>query len=205
MKNALKLSSLMLIGLVIFQTSCKKAEEILDTLTPPDVSGNWQLTSATLVSPDPLIVANLPALGIPDAPIPAGPATVQIVTGLVGGALAGVACDTPANYPGFFLELTSGNDLIFHCPAENVANESGTWSIIPDIEGNFTIFSLSVSLEGIAIPVQITVNDFLLSSDGNSFTGQASGYPMVRDLALPISAPGNAQFITTDMVFDKIQ
>jgi len=203
MKKALKLSSLMFIGLVLFQTSCNKVDEIL-ALIPPDVSGNWQLTSATLVDPDPLIVANLPLAGLPDAPIAAGAATVQIVTGLVGGALAGVACENPANYTGFYLELASGGILKFHCPAENVADDAGTWTLILDADGAYTILTLSVNLEGIPFPVQITVNDFALSSDGNTFTGRASGYPMVNDLALPISATGNAQFITTDMVFTQL-
>lgn len=203
MKKALKLSSLMFISLVLFQTSCSTVDDII-ALIPPDVSGSWQLTSATLVEPDPLIVANLPAIGIPDEPIPAGAATVQIMTGLVGGALAGVACEDPANFGGFFLELTSGGTLIFHCPAESVADDAGTWSLILDADGAYTILTLSVNLEGIPIPVQITVNDFALSSDGNSFTGRASGYPMVNDLAFPISATGNAQFITTDMVFTKL-
>jgi len=209
MKNAFKLSSIMLIGLALFQISCSK-DEIL-ALLPPDPSGSWTLKSAILVdgnsateAADPLVVANLPLAGIPDADIPVG--DEARTTGLVGGALAGVACLNPANYGGFFLELTSTNKLVFNCPAEDGGTglESGTWTIIPDSNGDFTILTLSVSLDGIPVPIAITVSNFTISADGNSFTGQAKGYPMVKDVALPISATGNAQFITTDMEFIKV-
>lgn len=200
MKNIFKLSTLFVVGAILFTLSCSD-DPVVEPV--PDPSGSWTLTSATLVSPDPLIVANLAAAGLPDAPIPAGAATVPIITALVGGALAAVGCADPANYGGFFLELTSAKKLIFHCPAESVADESGTWSILKDTDGKYTVFNLSVNLEGIPVPIQITVNDFAISSDGNSFTGTAAGYPMKNDLAFDLSAAGNAQFITTDMVFTK--
>jgi len=201
MKNLFKLSSILLVGLFLFQISCSDDPEVEQV---PDPSGSWQLTSATLVSPNPLIVANLAAANLPDAPIPAGAATVPIITALVGGALAAVGCTNPANYGGFFLDLTAEKTLVFNCPAESVSDESGTWSILKDTDGKYTIFNLSVNLEGISVPVQITVNDFALSADGKTFTGTASGYPMKNDLAFDLSAAGNAQFITTDMVFTKM-
>jgi hypothetical protein len=197
MKNLFKLSSLLFIGLVLFQVSCKDDPA---PVTPiPDPSGEWQLTKAVLVEPDPLTVEFYPA-----SPISAG--DFQATTPLVAGALAGTACEVQENYATFFLELKASSTpgtgtLIFHCPAENdFSREAGSWSVLKDTNGDYTVLNLSVIVEGIPIAVQITVSDWIMTLDNNNFSGRASGYPMVKSLAIPIS-PDNSQFITTDLTF----
>jgi hypothetical protein len=68
----------------------------------PDPTGKWALTSATLVDgnagtadADPLVIANLDLIGMPDEPIPVG--DVVRATTLVSGSLADLACADPAN------------------------------------------------------------------------------------------------------------
>ena len=195
MKNAFKLSSLLFVGLILFQVSCSDdAEPTPDPL--PDPTGSWVLQKATLVTPDPLLVKNYTTDGqnFVDLSVPAG--DFQTTTLLVGGALAGAACENPANYGGFYLELVSDGTLDFHCPAEDFVEEQGSWVVL-ETAGSYSI-TLNVVAAGTTLP--ITFKNFVLAADGSNFTGQASGYPMVKDLSMDLSAD-NLQFLTVDMVF----
>ena len=204
MKKAFKLSSLLLVGLVLFQLSCGD-DDVPPVDNTPDPTGNWSLTSATLVDgnastgdADPLVVANLDQIGMPDAPIPVGDVAQTSV--LVGGALAGTACDIPTNAGTFFLELRADNRLLFHCPAEDYIEDDvlNVWVVAEDLDNPGTYgLTLKVVVAGVALP--ITIVDFAISADGSTLTGRALGYPMVTDITLPIGAD-NIQFISTDMV-----
>jgi hypothetical protein len=215
MKKAFKLSSLLLVSVVLFQLACSD-DDVPPVDNTPDPTGNWSLTLATLVDgnastpeeADPLVIANLAAIGMPDEPIPVG--DYERTSALVGGALAGTACDIPTNALTFFIELRADNRLLFHCPAEDniVDDVLNVWVVAEDIDnpGSYSV-TLKVVVAGTALP--ITIVNFEISADGKTFTGRALGYPMVKDLAFDIGEdmnPGgdanlNIQFISTDMVF----
>jgi len=132
----------------------------------------------------------------------------------VAAALAATTCDSDNNYDTFYLELKAASTpgsgtLIFHCPVENdFSEERGTWLVLKDNDGNYTVLSLIVLVElaGVPDPVPFTinVNDFVLAADNNTFTGQADKYPMKEDLDEDLGLT-NSQFITTDLVFDKVE
>ncbi|MEN8250143.1 MAG: hypothetical protein ABFS32_14520 [Bacteroidota bacterium] len=128
MKNVLRLKSLLLVALlVMFQFSCD--EDLLPELpTPPDATGKWQLTAAVLVEPDPLTITNFLVEGN-TLVIPAGVDGATNTLTVVGGALAGAACEDQQNFGTFNLELMEdGKKLFFNCPAENnYTEEAGTW------------------------------------------------------------------------------
>ena len=205
MKNAFKLASLLFVGVLLFQISCED-DPVAPAPVIPDIAGQWVFKVATLVdgnaaTPDvfeDLVIANLPAAGIPDAPIPVG--DFQITSLLVGGALAAITCVEPANYASFFLELVAdGNVLMFNCAGEGISESRGTWTLLQDDDGEYTILNLSVNLDGISVPVAITLQDLVLTA--TELSGTAAAYPMKNDLAFELSEPGNLQIITTDIVF----
>jgi hypothetical protein len=208
MKNTFKLSSLLFIGVILFQVSCSE-----DPVTPPvdntpNPVGKWQMVSATLVDgnaqtaeAEPLVIANLPLAGLPDGPIPVG--DVQITSALVGGALAGTTCDDPASYASFFVELVEGGNLSFQCPDESAINPNDNKWVVLEDSANPGVYSLTLTVVvgGTALP--ITIINFEISADGSTFTGTAAGYPMVNDITMPIGT-ANIQFITTDLIFKSI-
>jgi len=205
MKNVFKLSSLLFVGLVLFQLSCGDDDVPPVVDNTPDPTGNWSLTTATLVDGnaitedlDPLVIANLDAIGMPDAPIPVG--DVAQTSQLVGAALAGTACDDVlTNGDSFFIELRADNRLLFHCPAEDYIEDDvlNVWVVAEDLDnpGSYAL-TLNVVVAGITMP--ITIADIEISADGSTLTGRALRYPMVTDITLPIGAD-NIQFISTDM------
>ena len=207
MKNAFKLSSLLLISVVLFQLSCSDdpAPPVDNT---PNPTGKWQLATATLVDgnvgtavPEPLVILNAVLAGLPES-IPVG--DVVSTTTVVGGALAGPVCeDVPAGIATFYIDLVADNTITFNCPAEGViSTDPNTWVVVedPNNAGSYSI-TLTVVVGGTALP--ITIVDFEISADGNTFTGRAIGYPMVANILEPIG-PTNIQFISTDMVFTAL-
>lgn len=207
MKIFTKLTTALMLLLVIGFSACTD-----DEATPgpqaPDASGIYTLNSAELVDPDPLVLLNVPVpdgqggiIIAPEVEFPAGPATIESITAIVGGALAAVPCADPANYGSFRLELTADQKLIFHCDAEDVHSESGTWAVLLDTNGEYTILNLSVSLEGIPVPIPIAISDMVLTD--TQLTGTATNYPMKNDLSKELAEAGNQQFITTKMDFSR--
>jgi hypothetical protein len=206
MKNAFKLASLLFVGVLLFQISCED-----DPVTPPpvipDPTGQWALTLATLVDgdantadADPLVIQNFTDGTVPpyELTIPVG--DFQITSQLVGGALAAITCVNPANYASFFLELVAdGNVLMFNCAGEGISESRGTWTLLQDDDGEYTILNLSVNLDGIDVPVAITLQNLVLTD--TELSGTAMAYPMKKDLQFELSVPGNLQIITTDIVF----
>jgi len=204
MKNLFKLSSFLVFASVLFQISCSSDPAPVEP-TIPDPSGKWALTMATLVDPNPLVIENFTDGTTAPAQIqvPAGETGTQMTTLLVGGALAATTCQDPANYATFYIELTADNNaLIFNCAGESISDTAGSWSVIKDTAGEYTILNLSVNLEGIPVPVQINLQDMVISA--TSLTGTAVGYPMKVDFLKDISETGNLQTMTTDMVFTKV-
>ena len=199
MKNLFKWTTLLVALTVIFQISCGEDEDPTPSL--PDPTGKWVLSSATLVSPDPLVIKNFTTDGenFQDLSIDAGASSTQMTTLLVSGALAGRACADPDNYSTFYLELTSDGKLIFTCPNESVAEEGGSYVVL-ESDGEYSI-TLNVSAAGTTLP--ITVSDFVLAEDKSTFTGTASGYPMVVDFTQELSQE-NLQFLSTTMVFTAV-
>ena len=209
MKNAFKLSSLLFVGVLLFQISCED-----DPAAPapviPDVTGQWALTMATLIDgnartaePDSLIIENFTQDGINFIRLALPVDEVQTTSLLVGGALAATTCQNPANYATFFIELVAdGNALMFNCAGEELSGQAGTWTVLQDDDGEYTILNLSVNLEGISVPVPITLIDFAVTD--TQISGRALGYPMKKDFTKEISAEGNLQTMTTDMVFTAV-
>ncbi len=209
MKNVFKLSSLLVVVLVLFQFSCKEEETPVEP-TIPDPSGKWALTSATLVdgnsateTADSLIVQNFTTDGQTFFTLKLPVGEMETTSALVGGALAATTCQNPANYGTFYIELTADNNaLVFNCAGESITATAGSWSVLKDSDGNYTILNLSVNLEGVPVPVQINLQNMEISA--TSLTGRAVGYPMKVDFLKDISEPGNLQTMTTDMVFTKV-
>ena len=184
-------------------TACNK-----DTDPPapviPDPTGVYNLTSAELVDPDPLILLNVPdgAGGIiPEVSIPAGPATIPQITPIVGAALAAVPCANPASYASFELELKEDKSIIFHCVDEDVHLDVGKWDILKDTDDNYTILSLALTLPDVPFPVVLLIEDLVITTA--QLTGTAVNYPMKKDLAKDFAALGNQQFLTTKMILAK--
>lgn len=211
MKNAFKLSSLLFVGLVLFQIACSD-DPAVEPKPIPDVTGKWRLTLATLVDgnalttdPDSLIIDNFTLDGqiFFRLAVPVGDA--QYTTQLVGGALAATTCQNPANYETFFIELLAdGNALMFDCSVgePGFAGQAGTWTVDTDTNGDYTILNLSVNLEGIEVPVQISIENLVVTS--TQISGTAVRYPMKKDFLLPISEAGNLQLLTTDIIFSTV-
>ncbi len=203
MKNVFKLSSLLFVGLVLFQVSCKKDEPApADPL--PDPAGKWALTSAVLVEPNPLTITSFPVNDTTfiTLEVPAGADGAQTTTMLVGGALAATTCTDPANYASFYIELTADNNaLVFNCAGEGSSGTAGTWAVEKASDGTYTL-TLSVSLQGISQPVPIILEGMELTD--TTLSGRAVGYPMKKDFLKDISEPGNLQTMTTDMTFTKV-
>ena len=210
MKNAFKLASLLFVGVLLFQISCED-----DPVTPPpvipDPTGQWALTLATLVDgdadtpdADPLVIQNFTDGST--APflltLPVGDfATTSL---LVGGALAATTCQDPANYATFFIELVAdGQALVFNCSGESLSGTAGTWSMLQDDADEYTILNLSVNIDGIAVPIPISIENLVVTAA--QISGRALRYPMKKDFLQELSAPGNLQVMTTDIVFSAVQ
>ena len=210
MKNAFKLASLLFVGVLLFQISCEE-----DPVTPPpvipDPTGQWALTLATLVdgdastaTADPLVIQNFTDGTTVPAELTLQVGDAATTSLLVGGALAATTCQDPANYATFFLELVSdGQALVFNCSGESLSGTAGTWTVLQDDAGEYTILNLSVNLEGIAVPVPITLENLVITD--TQISGRALGYPMKVDFLKEISEPGNLQVMTTDIVFSAVQ
>ena len=211
MKNIFKLSSLLFVGLLLFQISCSD-DPAVEPKPIPDVTGKWALTKATLVDgnaltpeADPLVIQNFTLDGENFFPLTVEVGDFEITTGLVGGALAATTCQNPANYATFFIELlAAGNALIFDCSVgePGFAGQAGTWTVDTDTNGDYTILNLSVNLEGIVVPVQISIENLVVTS--TQIGGTAVRYPMKKDFTLPISDDGNLQLLTTDIIFSTV-
>ena len=209
MKNTFKLSSLLFVGILLFQFSCED-----DPAAPapviPDVTGQWALVKATLIdgnavteAADSLIVNNFTdGTTLPfRLALPVG--DFQTTSLLVGGALAATTCQNPANYASFFIELEeAGNALIFNCSGESISGQAGTWTLLQDDAGEYTVLNLSVTLEGISVPVAIRLENVVVTA--TQISGRAVGYPMKKDFLKEISEPGNLQIMTTDIVFTAV-
>ena len=200
MKNAFKLSSLLFVGLILFQVSC--SEDDPAPAPVDEIIGKWALSSATYISD------NVPAtdvLTITNFPTLQGPITLELPTGadvtaIVVGAMANGVCTDPTNYATFFLELTADGKLYLNCPAEMVSEASGTWAKTED-STNGTVITLNVEAAGTTLPISFV--NYNMASDKGSFTGTTSGYPMVIDFAEDLSAT-NLQFLTSNMGFTRI-
>lgn len=213
MKNLLKWATYLLVATLIFHVSCEDDPPVVDN-TPSPV-GEWVLTttSATLVDgnattpdeADNLVVKNFSADGMTFVDLDLPPGEVPVTSTLVGGALAGNVCDIPTSFGTFYMELTTDNKLIFYCPAEEGVNDANTWSILTNSDGSYTV-SLNVVTD--AGTLSVLVNDFEVAADGSTMSGQASNYPMVKDLAFALGAPLdgggiNLQLIKVDLDFVK--
>jgi hypothetical protein len=211
MKNAFKLSSLLFVGVLLFQFSCED-----DPAAPapviPDPTGQWALTLATLIdgnavtpeTADSLIIENFTQDGQNFFRLALPVGDFQTTSLLVGGALAATTCQNPANYATFFIELVAdGQALIFNCSGEQLSGQAGTWTLLQDDDGEYTVLNLSVLLEGISVPVAIRLENLVVTD--TQISGRALGYPMKKDFLLPIAEPGNLQIMTTDIVFSAVQ
>ncbi len=200
MKNLYKLSSLLLVALLVFQLSCSEDETPAPDNTSSPV-GEWTLATATLVDGNAQttdVAEDLTVANYPVNPIPVG--DVQNTSVLVGGALAKRVCEETANFGGFYIELATNGKLIFYCPAEEVVDDSGSWTI-SEQDGSYTV-SLNVTTD--AGPFSIFVTDFEVAADGSTMTGRATNYPMVQDLAGDL-ALDNLQVIVVDLAFTAKQ
>lgn len=210
MKNLFKLSSLLFVGLVLFQISCSDDDPIVEPV--PDPSGLWKFQSATLVdgnfltpeTADPLVIQNFTTGGPPaELTVPVG--NTDLTTQLVAGALAATVCEDPtgASYASFFIEFVSDGNMLFSCPADDppVSDvDMGGWTVEKDADGKYTIFNLTAVLP--AGTLTIIIQDFALSADGNTFTGRALNYPMKVNFLEEFTL-ANAQFLTADLVLVK--
>ena len=208
----MKLSSLLFVGLALFQISCSDDP----TVTPPpipDPSGQWVFQSATLVdgnaqtpdSADPLVIQNFTTNGVDFFVLTVPVGDTETTTVLVAGALAATVCEDPtgASYASFFLEFVDDGNLLFNCPADDppVADvDMGGWTIAVDADGNYTIFNLTAVLP--AGTLAIIIENFAISADGNTFTGRALNYPMKVDFTQEFTLL-NAQFLVADLVLVK--
>jgi hypothetical protein len=210
MKNAFKLSSLLFVGVLLFQFSCED-----DPAAPapviPDVTGQWALTLATLIDgnavtaeADSLIIENFTDGTTAPTRLALPVGDFQTTSLLVGGALAATTCQEPENYITFFIELVAdGQALIFNCSGEQRSGQAGTWTLLQDDDGEYTVLNLSVFLEGISVPVAIRLENVVVTD--TQFSGRAVGYPMKKDFLKEIAEPGNLQIMTTDIVFSAVQ
>ena len=199
MKNLFKWSSYLLAAALIINVACSDDEEPAPDNTP-QVAGEWVFATATLVdgaalTPDAedLTVANLPG-----SPISVG--DVQTTSVLVGGVLAGAACTDLTMTDGFYIELTETNGLNFYCPLTEEVNEEGSWNLIED-DGSYTL-ALSVDIDGTGVTIPVTGIQVIENSASKAMTGQAVGFPVPADVALPIGID-NIQFITVDLVLNS--
>jgi hypothetical protein len=212
MKNLLKWSTYLMVAALMFNIACSDDEPAPDN-TPSPV-GEWILTSATLVDGDitvtgenNLVVKNYTQDGMTFVDLDLPPGDVQTTSVLVGGALAGNVCENPANYGGFYMELTTDNKLIFYCPAEQTTNNQNTWTINAEADGSYTV---SLNVVTSAGTVSVLVTDFQIAEDGSTMSGRAGNYPMVRDLSKDLGAPLdgggiNLQTIVVDLAFQAAQ
>lgn len=210
MKNLFKLSSLLFVGLVLFQISC--SDDAAPPEPVPDPSGLWVFQSATLVDGnastpdiDPLVIQNFTTNGMDFFELTVDPGDVATTTQLVAGALAATVCLDPtgASYASFFIEFVADGNLLFSCPADDppVADvDMGGWTVEKDADGKYTLFNLTAVLP--AGTLTIIIDDFALSADGNTFTGRALNYPMKVDFT-QLFTLDNAQFLVADLVLVK--
>ena len=211
MKNLFKLSSLLFVGLVLFQISC--SDDAPPPEVVPDPSGTWKFQSATLVdgnfltpeTAEDLVIQDFTDGSAPPAVLTVPVGDVQTTSVLVAGALAATVCEDPtgASYSSFFIEFVSDGDMLFNCPADDppVADvDMGGWTVEKDDDGKYTLFNLTAVLP--AGTLTIFIEDFALSADGNTFTGRALNYPM-KVRFLEEFTLDNAQFLTADLVLIK--
>jgi hypothetical protein len=195
MKNLFKLSSLLFVGLVLFQISCKDdPAPVVDPLV-----GKWAISSATFNSTS---VAPTDTLMIAEFPLPTGGTfTLKFAAGesildIIVGAMADNVCDNPASYPTFFLELTTDGKLLLSCPDEqNSGVDTGTWF------QNGNVITLTVVTAAGNLP--ITFNNFAMLTDGSKFTGQSANFPMTQTFGVDLG-PTNLQTLNIDMEFTRL-
>ena len=200
MKKFLQLSMAMIVVLGLGLSACSDDDE---GPSIPNVEGNWALTSAILLD-EPLTILNVPT-GVAQPPF--ADVTYEVgedVVAIVGGALAGVACEDPANYATFFLTLETQDDgtqaVIFTCAGESVALPVGVWEVLKDTEGNYTILSLVVTVDGQPYPIKVEGATF----GATSITGTINGYPTKVDFLKELLEPGNLQTLNTQATLTKL-
>lgn len=198
MKKFLRLQLAMLLALSIAFTACDDEDP---APTAPDISGSWALTDAALLAPATITVKNAGGPGV-DLTFEEG----DNITALVGAALAANACDEAASYASFLLDLgtvADGSKIYLNCVAESNRPEAGTYTLRdPDGDGVFNELGLNVQLPGVAIPINLTMSDAVITSA--QISGSIAGYPMKKDAALPLDDPsGNLQTITSSIQFTK--
>lgn len=199
MKNVYKLSSLLLVVLLVFQISCSDD----DTPAPvDDLVGKWALSSATFIATndaptDLLEITNFPTVG--------GLITLQVptdnsITELTVGAIADGVCTDVANYATLYIELTADGKLFLNCAAEMNSEESGSWIRTEDPTLG-TVITLNVSAGGTTVP--ISYSNFVMAANKAQFSGRTQGFPMVKDFPTDLG-PTNIQFLTADMEFTRV-
>lgn len=200
MKKFLQLSMAMIVVLGLGLSACSDDDE---GPSIPNVEGNWALTEALLLD-EPLTILNVPT-GVTQPPF--ADVTFEVgddVVAIVGGALAGVACENPANYATFFLTLETQDDgtqaVIFTCAGESVSLEVGIWEVLKDTEGNYTILSLVVTVDGQPYPIKVEAATF----GAASITGTINGYPTKVDFLKELLEPGNLQTLNTQATLTKL-
>ena len=200
MKKFLQLSMAMIVVLGLGLSACSDDDE---GPSIPNVEGNWALTSALLLDA-PLTIKNVPT-GVAEPPF--ADVTYEVgddVVAIVGAALAGVACEDPANYGTFFLSLETKSDgtqaVIFTCAAETVTTEVGTWELQQDTGGNYTILSLVVTVDGALYPIKVEEATFTAAN----VVGTINGYPTKVDFTKELLEPGNLQTLNTQATLTKL-
>lgn len=204
MKKFLQLSMAMIVVLGLGLSACSDDDE---GPSIPNVEGNWALTAAELLD-EPLTIKNVPVGVNPDTGLPIfSDVTYEVgddVVAIVGAALAGVACEDPANYATFFLTLETKDDgtqaVIFTCAAETVSLEVGIWEVLKDTEGNYTILSLVVTVDGVPYPIKVEEATF----GATNVVGTINGYPTKVDLTKELLEPGNLQTLNTKATLTKL-
>jgi hypothetical protein len=202
MKNVYKLSSLLLVALLVFQLSCSEDE----TPAPVDeLVGNWQVSNAvfnsTSVEPTGvMVIENFPTTAPEPLQVPAGIA----ITDVVIGAIADGVCASPLEYGTSFLELTAEGQLFINCGS--ASELSGSWIRTEDPTLG-TVITLNVSAGPTTVP--ISFSSYVMSADKNQFSGVTAGFPMVRDYNVDIGEPLNGglnlQFLNLNMEFTRLQ